>query len=265
MTPSIIGVSQFAVLTAPIRQGLDLLAQTGIPGLEVFMEGAQWWDPGALGHVEAAREQFAGPLSLHPPAWDINIASYTQPVRAMAVDVYGRALDWARRIGATYIVVHIGWRGDHRFPRIECLRRAEEALRMLAPRAAEGGVRMAVENVGWHGLEVCDQDEFTALIHRLPAGAGGLLDVGHAHLAQWDIARAVRDLAPRMIALHLHDNHGASDEHLPIGDGAIDWDSILPGLPAMPADCQQILEYAPATPLDRLRQGADLLSRVLRA
>ncbi len=258
-----IGVSQYAVLTTPIRHGLDLLAQAGIPGLEIFMEGPQWWDTGALGAVEAARERFAGPLSIHPPSWDINIASYTQPVRDMSADVYGRSIETARRMGATYVVVHIGWRGDSSLPRGECLARAEEVLRALAPRAAAAGVMLAVENVGWFGQEVCDQDEFTAVIRRLPPGAGALLDVGHGMLAGWDLRAALRDLAPRMVALHLHDNHGDKDTHLPIGEGKIDWGALLPLMRAMPADCQYILEYAPGTPLERVRQGAELLGRAL--
>lgn len=247
----------------PIQHGLDLLAQTSIPGLEIFMEGSQWWDAGAPGAVEAARGRFSGPLSIHPPSWDINIASYTRPVREMAIDVYERSIETARRMGATYVVVHIGWRGDPSLPRQECLARAEEALRALAPRAAASGVSLAVENVGWFGQEVCDQEEFTSVTRRLPAGAGALFDVGHALLAGWDLRAALRDLAPQMVALHLHDNRGDKDTHLPIGDGKIDWDSLAPLMRAMPPDCQYILEYAPGTPLERLRQGGKWLGRAL--
>ncbi|MDR7487157.1 MAG: sugar phosphate isomerase/epimerase [Armatimonadota bacterium] len=258
-----LGVSQYTVLDAPIAEGLDLLVETGLPGLELFMEGTQWWDGGALAAVEARRHRLAGPLSVHPPSWDINIASYTRPVWQTAVDVYSRAIEWAGRLGATYVVAHIGWRADPHLPRRAALARAEDALQVLVPRAAAAGVVLAVENVGWHGLEVCDQAEFTALVHRLPAGAGALLDVGHARLAGWDVAGALRDLAPRLVALHLHDNHGARDEHLPIGQGDLDWTGLLPRLRALPAHCQHVLEYAPGTPLERVRQDGALLGRLL--
>lgn len=264
MLPSSIGVSQFTVLTMAIPRGLDLLAETGIPGLEIFTEGPQWWDAHALHGVEAARKRFAGPLSVHPPAWDINIASYTKPVRDMSIGVYAQAIDWAKSIGATYIVVHIGWRGDPNFPRTECLRRAEEAIGALAARASRAGVLLAVENVGWFGQEVCDQEEFTSLIKRLPQSAGALLDVGHALLAGWDVPRAARELAPRMVAMHLHDNNGTSDQHLPIGQGKLNWDALLPLLSAMPAGCQHIIEYAPGTSLEHVRQGGELLRPFIR-
>jgi len=34
----------------------------------------------------------------------------------------------------------------------------------------------------------------------------------------------------RLITTHLQDNHGARDEHLPPGDGAIDWEDVAAAL-----------------------------------
>jgi sugar phosphate isomerase/epimerase len=30
--------------------------------------------------------------------------------------------------------------------------------------------------------------------------------------------------------MHIHDNHGKRDEHLPIGQGTIDWKELMTGL-----------------------------------
>ena len=258
-----LSVSQYTVLTSPIPRGLDLLARTGIPGIEIFMEGPDWWDPGILHRIAQARGMFSGPLSVHPPAWDINIASYTKPVRDMSIEVYGQSIEWTRYLGGTYVVLHVGWRGTLELPRTECLVRAEQAIRALASRARDAGIALAVENVGWFGQEICDQTEFAELIWRLPAGVGALLDVGHALLAGWDIPAAARVLAPRMVAMHLHDNDGRSDQHLPIGQGRIDWETLLPLLPDMPEGCHFILEYAPGTPLESVRQGGEQVDRLL--
>jgi sugar phosphate isomerase/epimerase len=257
--------SQFAVLTDPIPAGLAALEGTGIPGIELFMEGPQWWTPEARRHVEAVRPHVRGPVSVHPPSWDVNIASYTQPVRATAIDVYSRAIRWAGQLGAAYVVAHVGWRGDPSLPRADCLERAEEAIRLLAPLAREAGVALAVENVGWSGQEVCDQDEFVALAHRLPENAGILFDVGHARLAGWDLCETLDAVASRLIAVHLHDNDGVRDRHLPIGTGTVDWKGLRPSLRALPAHCQYVLEYAPGTPVERLRDDAVLLARWLAA
>jgi hypothetical protein len=91
----------------------------------------------------------------------------------------------------------------------------------------------AIESCGgWLFLEnTKDYSPFAiqALLRELPPERASMcLDVGHWHcsgqgsklrnLDQW-----VEMCAPRLGHLHLHDNHGAFDEHLGLGGGAIDF------------------------------------------
>ena len=39
--------------------------------------------------------------------------------------------------------------------------------------------------------------------------------------------RVARTMLPRLLHTHLHDNHGTHDEHLPPGEGRIDWRALL--------------------------------------
>lgn len=256
-------ISQYIVLHDTIKHGLDRLIKRHPPGVEIFVEGSAWWDPGITRVLDDFRAVFPGRLSVHPPAWGINIASYTKPIRDMSIDVYRKTIETASRLDATYVVLHVGFRGVDCFSRAECMTLAEEGIRSLASYARGMGVGLAVENVGWFGSEICDQEEFTALVHRSPDGVGALLDVGHALLTAWDIPAAVRDLGPRMIAMHLHDNDGTADQHLPIGKGKIDWKALITELPKTATGCEYVLEYAPGTPLETLEEGHDLLSRFL--
>lgn len=48
-------------------------------------------------------------------------------------------------------------------------------------------------------------------------------DVAHAHLTKTPIKDWVSTLAPYITYCHLSDNHGLYDEHLPLGEGNIDW------------------------------------------
>jgi sugar phosphate isomerase/epimerase len=34
-------------------------------------------------------------------------------------------------------------------------------------------------------------------------------------------------LGPRLLEIHLHDNHGDADEHLPLGQGSIDFPGLF--------------------------------------
>ncbi len=52
-------------------------------------------------------------------------------------------------------------------------------------------------------------------------------DTGHANLMAFDQAKAVRALGPRIRCTHLHNNFGMEDEHLPVDDGTVDWESVM--------------------------------------
>jgi len=54
-------------------------------------------------------------------------------------------------------------------------------------------------------------------------GVKAVLDIGHAHTANSDLAHYTHLLNDLIIELHLHDNNGISDNHLPLGAGSIDF------------------------------------------
>ncbi len=58
-------------------------------------------------------------------------------------------------------------------------------------------------------------------------GARAVLDIGHAHTANSDLANYTHLLNDLIIELHLHDNNGISDDHLPLGAGSIDFETFF--------------------------------------
>jgi sugar phosphate isomerase/epimerase len=57
------------------------------------------------------------------------------------------------------------------------------------------------------------------------AAFGFVLDTGHANLAG-DLTEIVEHIGDRLISLHLNDNDGQNDRHLPPGDGSVDWKCV---------------------------------------
>jgi len=104
------------------------------------------------------------------------------------------------------------------------------AIRRLAEVAREAGVMLALEN-GRDSMwaldlvldEIGDDPRKTNL--------GICIDVGHAHISQDAGRQPIRNYLERyrgqLIHLHLHDNWGKADEHLPPGAGSIDWHAVL--------------------------------------
>jgi sugar phosphate isomerase/epimerase len=55
---------------------------------------------------------------------------------------------------------------------------------------------------------------------------GICLDTGHAHLGE-DLPAVVHKLSGHLWMVHASDNHRQYDDHLPPGDGKINWAALL--------------------------------------
>jgi len=70
------------------------------------------------------------------------------------------------------------------------------------------------------------------------AGLRFNFDIGHAHLADGPeesrIADSFEPLRELVVGVHVHDNHGEKDEHLPPYDGTIDWAAAVKVLKTAP-------------------------------
>jgi sugar phosphate isomerase/epimerase len=179
------------------------------------------------------------------------------------------ALTYAGVTGCELVVYH-GAHVEVDDPRRdERLRAEERSLRRLLPRAAELGVRIAVENLApvYPGpAHVChDPGAVAALVARLDSDFAGMcLDIGHANIVAGleglglvELIEPVFRLA-RVILFHVHDNFGAGaqaqraggieplrlDLHLPPGAGTVPWGALGPLVASHPAPLQ--LEIHPA-------------------
>jgi sugar phosphate isomerase/epimerase len=102
-----------------------------------------------------------------------------------------------------------------------------------------------------------------------PPGFGLVFDSGHAALGG-DPVTVARAMLPRLVHTHLHDNHGRRDEHLPPGDGTLDWPALLGCLTVGGYAGPLLVELRPhhaLTPDDwrqQLTRARNLLSAALR-
>ncbi|MFQ5894137.1 MAG: sugar phosphate isomerase/epimerase family protein, partial [Nitrospinota bacterium] len=106
----------------------------------------------------------------------------------------------------------------------EARARLHESLVTLVAEAEAVGVTVALEN-GWNGENhplITNGDEHVAIIEAVGSAALlALFDVGHAHTFGVDLASYVQRLRPYLAGIHLHDNTGRRDEHLPLGQGTV--------------------------------------------
>ena len=164
-------------------------------------------------------------VSVHAPILELSLASAEASEREAALAETERALHIARRIPFRTLVVHLGR------PRSEGVR---GGTNRDAARRSVDTLAKAAEPLGVHiALEVIPNDlsraaSLTQLIDEdiEPGNVGICLDVGHARL-EGDVTDTIEVVSGHLIATHLHDNRGRSDDHLVPFDGVIDWPSAL--------------------------------------
>ena len=214
-------------------------------------------------HAPADREfhptrESAAPLSISDP----------ERVRRLeAVDEIKRALDLAEYFPFGLMVQHLG--GSRDLPDQRRFDAAFNSLEHLHLFAKQRGVAIALENTPGELATPSNLRRFIAETRLTDLRL--CLDTGHAHLGDGVLPslEAMREL---LVTVHVHDNHGEKDEHLPPGQGTpsqgmIDWKAVLPALRDLPLVLELKEQPAQAEPapasvaLDWARGGFDALER----
>jgi sugar phosphate isomerase/epimerase len=256
-----ISYSELCLLGRPVLENIRELMGAGCNNIELMMDGEGWDDLDGLWERLAAELPKAGAaFSVHPAAWDINLTSPVKELRDAAFALHEKTIRFARKIGASQVVLHPGFCGSPAFDRTRACRTAREAAEGLAGIARPLGIRLAFENVGYHGSSIYTDEEYCHALDGMDGTLGFLLDTGHANLNGWDVAALIDRLKDRLYGVHLHDNMADADNHLPIGEGNLDWLHVFKALRGIREDCDLVLEYAPGTSLDRLIEGREILT-----
>lgn len=184
--------------------------------------------PGAR-ELRATGEALGVGFTLHLPFVELNPASLIPSVRKLSQERLLRALEFGEALGAKVGVLHTGLI-PVRHPVAERL--AWEALEETLALLRDPPIPVALENLAlWEQDLVRGPEELRRLLERHPH-FGFCLDVGHAlvELGPKGPFRYLRALGDRLLHLHLHDNHGRRDDHLPVGSGRVPWEGLAPFL-----------------------------------
>ena len=169
-------------------------------------------------------------VTLHAPFVDLSAGSTDPAIRAVTRRRFDDLLRLVPVFRPRTVVAHAGydWRRYEYFRTI-WMDHSVEFWTEVAHGLNSAGARLMLENVYEHG-----PGELHELFERLQPGRVGLcLDCGHltafgrAPLAEW-----LKTLGPFIGQLHLHDNHGEKDDHLPLGRGRIDFSELFDYLKA---------------------------------
>ena len=170
-------------------------------------------------------------VTVHLSYVDLNLASLIPTARRASVDRTLRGLEYAHQVEAHCGVLHTGL---HYVPHPQAAGLVAQAVEASLGELQGSSVPIALENLV---LTAHDYVRGPQQLHELTTrhGMKNCLDVGHAHVegtreGREMISEYARVLGDDVVHLHLHDNHGTGDEHLPTGEGTIDFAALAPFL-----------------------------------
>ncbi len=190
---------------------------------EIYIDGDEL-DMAETGFLRRAGAEFGARglrITQHGPYIGLNPASPDEERRKLTVRRYRTAFEAAEALGAEVIVLHAGYSRRTFGKNID--RWMEYSMKTwpeFVRRAEDSGITIAVENI---------LERRPAPLKRLIEEAGSpafrlCIDSGHLNVfSEVDFEEWFRTLGPYIAELHLHDNNGKVDEHLPIGEGSIDF------------------------------------------
>jgi sugar phosphate isomerase/epimerase len=229
------GISTGIAYQRPILEVLGPIQRAGFRAIEICTapRHLELGSPAAIATLARAVSDLGLHVqSLHAPFGNgIDITSPDGPTRERSIERLTRAADALAELdGAGLFVIHPGsenerwaWDRDHH------LARSVEALTRLSRVCRERRLRLVLETPLPHLLGG-QLDDFDWILERLPSeGTDVCIDTSHCALGGF-LELALSRLGARLVHIQASDNRGTTDDHLPPGEGRIDWAGFCKGL-----------------------------------
>jgi sugar phosphate isomerase/epimerase len=144
-----------------------------------------------------------------------------------------RAIRLTPVFGARYLIIHpdmpFGW-DDEPEPAFSWQTNLD-LFRAMLPIAEEEGVILCIENMPMKAHAISRTQRMYEFVQEINhPNLGMCLDTGHANVFADDCGDMVRLIAPVLKTLHVHDNMGDKDSHLPPYKGTINWERFTSAL-----------------------------------
>jgi sugar phosphate isomerase/epimerase len=250
-----IGAAESAVqVHVPYAMLVEKLEEVLASGInpEVYIDGVHLdrAAEGELREIRAGIEKFGRRLTIHGPYMEMSPGSADDSRRLRTVEKLDRVFEVMRILRPTNIVFHAGRTNSRDID--EWVARSVETWTPFLPEALELGVAIGIENIF---------DREPGPLKRLVTEVGDpnfgvCVDAGHLNIySEAALDEWFGELGPHIKEVHLHDNNGRADEHLPIGEGTVDF----------PLFFSLLREYTRDPVLTIEQHGQESVSRGLKA
>ncbi len=254
-----IGLQPNLFLKSPIDEAVKQILALNPDCIEIVYETPQFTPNSQVDNklCEKLKETLStskAEPSVHSSFFELNLGSQYQETRKLAINQIMKCIDFSSRINAKMITIHSGY-----FPltdnknrlRLTARERFENDLKTCLNIADDQGICLSIENMDAPYFFIHSIEEATRLAQKIK-GLGITLDIAHLH--KYKSKQGIRSpekqiaeeivtfLENRLTHLHLSDNVGVDDSHLPPGDGQITFKPVIEAIKKIKYAGQVILE-----------------------
>ena len=173
-------------------------------------------------------------FSIHVPFY-INIADVLSHAKKTSINYILKAIKLGAVLGLTHITLHMGsfyWFPVEKWERKKALKRFLKSLDKILPACRENHMVIALENLvpipigSEYHLLGDNLEDFKYIFSNTDSEyIKFCLDTGHANMAE-GVMEYIKHFEDRLVCIHYHDNNGADDAHLPVGEGTVPWGDL---------------------------------------
>jgi sugar phosphate isomerase/epimerase len=229
---------QFGAMNFPIKPVLEeisAVAELGMDFIELAMDPPEAHFSRLMSQraeIGRALRDHRLELVCHLPTF-VSIADLTESLREASIREMLHSLETATALGAQKAVLHPGYiRGLAVHVPKMAYALAMEGLARIVARGRSLGLPICIENMFPGVGPFVEPQDFDPIFTALPE-LKLVLDAAHAHIDDKSGRRAegfVERFADRIFHLHLSDNGGRHDDHLPLGRGNLPLGNIVEAL-----------------------------------
>ena len=228
-------------------------------------------------NLRAKLEAYGLGCGIHTASY-VNTAEIAEPVRKGVVAHLREFIDLAHGLGARYLIIHCGVYFSLFQARVEeCLIRT---LRETVAHAEKRSISLLLENmnripqtpagkpwdlsfgkpeISYLGVTT---EELRKIFERVNSPVLGFsLNVAHAHLLGGGFRPFLEGFGDKLGNVQISDNNGITDEHLPIGEGTVDFPGLIRHLKKM--NFQGTLSLS--IPKERMLESKARLQKILES
>jgi sugar phosphate isomerase/epimerase len=155
-------------------------------------------------------------------AWYFPIGSSIKSLREAAVEEALRYFEVFKKVGAEFVTIHANWPSSLFSPR-EGIDFQMESLKKLVKEAKNYDLNVIYEPIDTPNDTV---ENISIILETIPE-LFFHLDIGHANLFGRKPEEFIEKFYRKLKHVHLHDNFGDTDAHLPLGQGSINFELVL--------------------------------------